>query len=196
MTICWQTQLSKNSYKKFHTIDAVKIYKKSIFCLCAPGDLDVRKALFDIIGVGCIPVTFHNSTAGEYVAYIGNVKDVTFPFEFDGTGIVLHQKNSSLVSRARLRPSLSTSLQNSINVIDYLKSFWLNNREAVEQMQRKIEIVAKAITYNVLDDCERNLNHGVPVLSNRRKEHSISSLNYDASDILLDLLFERVAYSH
>jgi predicted heme/steroid binding protein len=193
MTICWQTHLSKNSYKKFHVIDAVRIYKKSIFCLCAPGDLEVRKALFDIIGVGCIPVTFHNSTAGEYVAYVGNVHDVTLSFDFDGTGIVLHQKNLSVGYQAQFRPSLSDSLQNSINVIDYLKSFLINNRKTVEQMQQKIEIVAKATTYNVIDDCDRNLNHGV-ISNTRRNQHPLSSLHYDASDILLDLLFERAAH--
>jgi len=68
--VCVRNSLRRNSYKKFRGEEALLLYRDSIFCLCAPGDIEVRKALFDIIGSGCIPVTFHPSTLGEYYAYI------------------------------------------------------------------------------------------------------------------------------
>lgn len=37
-------------------------YRNSVFCLCPPGDDPARKALFDIILSGCIPVVFDAST--------------------------------------------------------------------------------------------------------------------------------------
>ena len=80
----------------FQTIDALTIYRDSVFCLCAPGDLEVRKALFDIVGTGCIPVLFHNSTIGEYIDYIPQdstlmdtfaLEDVVVSYGFDGVAI-------------------------------------------------------------------------------------------------------------
>ena len=38
-----QNFLSRNSYKTFQSIDALEVYRDSVFCLCAPGDLEVRK---------------------------------------------------------------------------------------------------------------------------------------------------------
>jgi hypothetical protein len=38
------------------------IYKSSIFCLCPPGDDPARKAVFDAIVSGCIPVIFEVAT--------------------------------------------------------------------------------------------------------------------------------------
>lgn len=42
--------------------DYLQIYKKSVFCLSPPGDDPGRKAVFDAIISGCIPVIFHPST--------------------------------------------------------------------------------------------------------------------------------------
>jgi len=201
MTICQQMHLSRNSYKRFRTVDAISIYKKSVFCLCAPGDLDVRKALFDILGVGCIPVTFSNSTAGEYAAYLGDFNDVVVNFGFDGIGIV-HQNISVSLSSAHVRPTLASSIQKSVNVIDYLKNLWINNMRTVQKMQQNIQMIAKRVTYSVVGGCDSNssLKHGVPDFDpkykNLRQSSSPSGPNYygpDAADIFLGVLFQRVA---
>ena len=42
--------------------DLLSSYKKAVFCLCPPGDDPGRKAVFDSIVAGCIPVIFHVST--------------------------------------------------------------------------------------------------------------------------------------
>lgn len=41
---------------------AISRYAQSLFCICPPGDDPARKALFDIILMGCIPVLLHHST--------------------------------------------------------------------------------------------------------------------------------------
>jgi len=43
-------------------VDFMTVYKRAIFCLCPPGDDPGRKAVFDAIVSGCIPVVFHEST--------------------------------------------------------------------------------------------------------------------------------------
>jgi hypothetical protein len=42
--------------------DFLSVYKKAIFCLCPPGDDPARKAVFDAIISGCIPVIFELNT--------------------------------------------------------------------------------------------------------------------------------------
>lgn len=51
-----------HSSKDMSIGDFLSIYRKSIFCLCPPGDDPARKAVFDAILSGCIPVIFHEST--------------------------------------------------------------------------------------------------------------------------------------
>ena len=53
-------------------VDLIRTYRRSIFCLCPPGDDPGRKALFDIILSGCIPVVFHPSSLyNQYPFHIG-----------------------------------------------------------------------------------------------------------------------------
>lgn len=52
--------------------DFLSIYKKSVFCLCPPGDDPARKAVFDSIISGCIPVIFEKKTIyDQYPWHIG-----------------------------------------------------------------------------------------------------------------------------
>jgi xyloglucan galactosyltransferase MUR3 len=60
-TICNWIQLSHTSTDST-IISAISVYRTSIFCLCPPGDDPARKALFDILLSGCIPILFHPST--------------------------------------------------------------------------------------------------------------------------------------
>ncbi len=52
--------------------DFLSIYKRAIFCLCPPGDDPARKAVFDAIISGCIPVIFEVATLyNQYPWHIG-----------------------------------------------------------------------------------------------------------------------------
>jgi hypothetical protein len=73
-TACLHRSLSKNTYKRFHGKDTIFAYSQALFCFCAPGDLLVRKALFDMILAGCIPVVFDSATVGAYSAFIAPFK--------------------------------------------------------------------------------------------------------------------------
>jgi hypothetical protein len=60
-TLCNWIQLAHTSTDET-IISSLAIYRTSIFCLCPPGDDPARKALFDILLSGCIPILFHPST--------------------------------------------------------------------------------------------------------------------------------------
>ena len=50
----------------------LSIYRKAVFCLCPPGDDPGRKAVFDSIMSGCIPVVFDVSTLfNQYPWHLG-----------------------------------------------------------------------------------------------------------------------------
>ena len=52
--------------------DHLSVYKRSVFCLCPPGDDPARKAVFDSILSGCIPVIFEKATLyNQYPWHIG-----------------------------------------------------------------------------------------------------------------------------
>jgi len=52
--------------------DHLSLYRKSVFCLCPPGDDPARKAVFDSILSGCIPVIFEVATLfNQYPWHIG-----------------------------------------------------------------------------------------------------------------------------
>ncbi len=52
--------------------DYLSIYRKAVFCLCPPGDDPARKAVFDAIVSGCIPVIFElNTLYNQYPWHIG-----------------------------------------------------------------------------------------------------------------------------
>jgi hypothetical protein len=69
-TMTGQCDKKKNCHwlRIFHSstdtrfVEFITIYKKAVFCLCPPGDDPGRKAVFDSIVSGCIPVVFHEST--------------------------------------------------------------------------------------------------------------------------------------
>jgi hypothetical protein len=52
--------------------DFLSVYKRAVFCLCPPGDDPARKAVFDSIISGCIPVIFQKETLyNQYPWHIG-----------------------------------------------------------------------------------------------------------------------------
>lgn len=52
--------------------DYLSVYKRAVFCLCPPGDDPARKAVFDSILSGCIPVIFEKATLyNQYPWHLG-----------------------------------------------------------------------------------------------------------------------------
>ncbi|RYG64523.1 hypothetical protein EON64_13805 [archaeon] len=52
--------------------DLLSLYTRATFCLCPPGDDPARKALFDMVVSGCIPVIFElNTLFNQYPWHIG-----------------------------------------------------------------------------------------------------------------------------
>lgn len=68
---CHWLQIAHNS--KDNSIgDFLSTYKRSVFCLCPPGDDPARKAVFDSIVSGCIPVIFEKATLyNQYPWHLG-----------------------------------------------------------------------------------------------------------------------------
>lgn len=60
-TECHWLQISHSS-KDTNIVDLLSVYKRSVFCLCPPGDDPARKAVFDCIVSGSIPVIFELNT--------------------------------------------------------------------------------------------------------------------------------------
>jgi hypothetical protein len=52
-----------------NVVAASSLYKKSIFCLCPPGDDPTRKALVDMLLMGCIPVLMHMHSLHDQLPY-------------------------------------------------------------------------------------------------------------------------------
>lgn len=58
---CHWLQISHSS-KDTNIVDLLSVYKRATFCLCPPGDDPARKAVFDCIVSGSIPVIFELNT--------------------------------------------------------------------------------------------------------------------------------------
>jgi hypothetical protein len=70
-SICTWTKISHTSSES-SIASSIMIYREAVFCLCPPGDDPVRKALFDMILSGCIPVIFLPSTLyNQYPLHLG-----------------------------------------------------------------------------------------------------------------------------
>ena len=72
---CMWHQISHASNGMVNGSDLMTVYLKSTFCLCPPGDSYTRKAIFDSILSGCIPVIFYRESMYQYFWHI-SVKEV------------------------------------------------------------------------------------------------------------------------
>jgi xyloglucan galactosyltransferase MUR3 len=64
------------------------VYRHAVFCLCPPGDDPARKALFDAILSGCIPVTFElNTLINQYPWHIGEVTALDISVHIPGNNM-------------------------------------------------------------------------------------------------------------
>ena len=103
--------------------DYLSVYKKSVFCLCPPGDDPARKAVFDAIISGCIPVIFHESTLYNQ-----------YPWHFN-EGEALEISISVPGDKVR---------RNQIKFMEFLEKV---SPEVIKMKQQKIAQVAKRLQY-------------------------------------------------
>lgn len=67
---CMWHQISHASNGMINGSDLMTVYLRSTFCLCPPGDSYTRKAIFDSILSGCIPVIFYRESMAQYFWHI------------------------------------------------------------------------------------------------------------------------------
>lgn len=67
---CMWHQIAHASNGMINGSDLMSVYLKSTFCLCPPGDSYTRKAIFDSIVSGCIPVVFYRESMTQYFWHI------------------------------------------------------------------------------------------------------------------------------
>lgn len=103
--------------------DYLSVYKKSVFCLCPPGDDPARKAVFDAIISGCIPVIFHESTLYNQ-----------YPWHFN-EGEALEISISVPGDQVR---------RNKLKFMDFLETV---SPEVIKMKQQKIAEVAPRLQY-------------------------------------------------
>lgn len=72
---CMWHQISHASNGMINGTDLMTVYLRSTFCLCPPGDSYTRKAIFDSLLSGCIPVVFYRESMTQYFWHI-NEKQV------------------------------------------------------------------------------------------------------------------------
>ena len=83
-TECHWMQIAHTS-KDNNIADFLSIYRRAKFCLCPPGDDPARKAVFDAILSGCIPVIFEVATLfNQYPWHIGEQAALDIAVSFPG----------------------------------------------------------------------------------------------------------------
>ena len=68
--VCVWHQIAHASNGMVNGSDLMALYTQSTFCLCPPGDSYTRKAIFDSIISGCIPVVFYRESMAQYFWHI------------------------------------------------------------------------------------------------------------------------------
>ncbi len=145
-------------------------YKKSKLCLQPPGDMECRKAFFDSVAVGCIPVIFNYRLMTK-----------KYPWFFTGD---IEEATTFYVSH-------NTVLNNaSFNLIDYLARI---PQSIVRSKQLAIEKLADSLNYAIPPDSyARYLGFGGSARELDKSGVTWSPPVPDAVDVLLRNMFERV----
>lgn len=170
--LCNWIQLSHSSTDKM-LATSVQVYRQSIFCLCPPGDDPARKALFDILLSGCIPVIFHPSTLfNQYPFHITEEIAQDISIYIPGKSLLKNKDGKLIVAGS----SPSTS---SIRIIDLLVSI---PSSIIERKQQAIEAIAPQLQYSIPP---------LEMLQDRYDERVWDPPFRDAVDLMLDGFMQR-----
>ena len=123
--------LNKDSWKDFG--NEAKLYRDSIFCFLPPGDIVSRKAIFDMLLAGCIPVIFDNRQIDIYKWHINPIiaKD-----------IVVRVDINTINSNNRKQNSLSMS-----GIINYLSQI---PRTSIIYTRKLIKLISWNMQYSIV----------------------------------------------
>lgn len=153
------------------TVDALGIlsaYERSIYCLCPPGDSPIRRAIFDAILAGCIPVLFSTRlTPRPLHQYNWHLSDD----DINSTVVLLD----------------ATSTHKIVN-IDYIEQLILAfSPSDVRKMQKAIATLSRRLQYSMPTDVQQ---FGFPVISDHLTTWDPPFP--DGVDIILDEMFRKV----
>lgn len=110
---CHWMQIAHTS-KDNNIADFLSVYKKAKFCLCPPGDDPARKAVFDSILSGCIPVIFEVATLfNQYPWHIGEQAALDIAVSFPG-GLVRSGKLDFMSILTKIPPETIRAKQLAI----------------------------------------------------------------------------------
>jgi hypothetical protein len=115
----------------------------SIFCIITPEDVPTRKAVFDTVLLGCIPVFFDQLTAPlMYEWHWG--QDL-----WQKASVNLENYKEDLVARSASSGSSGNNSSSGIDVVDLLVKMFHSDRKTVEGMQDLIERHAFQLQYSI-----------------------------------------------
>ena len=140
---CMWHQISHASNGMINGTDLMTMYLRSTFCLCPPGDSFTRKAIFDSLLAGCIPVIFYRESMTQYFWHIKEKE-------------VRHQELSTLclfsllvaqVEDVAVYIKLSTVSGENKNFISILKAI---PPEEIKRKQVAISDLAPRLQYSIV----------------------------------------------
>jgi hypothetical protein len=170
--LCNWIQLSHSSTDKM-LISSVQVYRQSIFCLCPPGDDPARKALFDILLSGCIPVIFHPSTLhNQYPFHLTEQMARDISIYIPGKQLLKNKFGKNILAGS----SPSTS---SIQIIELLNSIPYS---VIVKKQEAIESIAPQLQYSIPP---------LEMLQDRNDERVWDPPFRDAVDVMIDGFIQR-----
>jgi hypothetical protein len=159
---CKSKILSKSSWKNFG--DEARLYRNTTFCLLPTGDIPSRKALFDMLIVGCIPVIFDKRQISIYQWHLNQSELENFHIFFD----------------------LKTVLKEKLNVVEILNNIRWGQ---IIRMRRAIKHVAFSLQYSLSPICHINCERNFITPVNATVYRQWKPPNDDALEIILRKLF-------
>ena len=155
------SNISRRIIDKFES--GYDFYRHSTFCLHPPGDIEMRKGMFDSFLLGCIPVLF-----------LPNILVKKYPWYFTES----------------MEAAMSVNIRiNSVgNVIDQLDAIPM---EVIRSKRKSIAEYATRLNYALPPASYRNYI-GVNERSKLDGQATWSPPEQDATDVMLSALFERV----
>jgi hypothetical protein len=166
--ICEHGKFAKGSARDtVRADDIVAAYEHSVYCMCPPGDTPVRRAVFDALLAGCIPVLFRTRQT---------------PNPIDQYNWHLSSEEASDIFVFFDAIDANTTYQNHLSML--VESFSENE---VHTRQRAITAVSRKLQYSMPPDVQ---HYGVPPVE--KKMPTWDPPFRDAVDVILDNLFEKV----
>jgi hypothetical protein len=148
----------------------IEHYKNSVFCLCPPGDDPARKALFDIILSGCIPVIFESGTLyNQYPWHIGETNGQYISVNIPGRSM-LHNKldfmkellkipTSVITTKQKLIEKIAPSLQYSLPPLDKLHNSIRYKDDDVYVWDPPFEDAVDMMLYGLIERVNKKLSN-------------------------------------